>query len=248
MNKMNIYFKTVNINLMNSESKDNGNCKFASSSTGSFSSSSSESNYQKRDKTDNYENLRTDSELMNHIDNYRLKTNKSISKVLKTTNISLSFDVSKYNNQIKNKTQPQNKSQSTTPLALRAGSPYSFTKSFTIKEYENNNTGSNDDQILPQLQTSECVNENKSYEASFRSFNHFLLRGLKKDLNYTNKTDNFNCKYYYKSTKNVFDDKYGLQRMKKENEDEMDRNELIAYWYKTESGNVYSGLVSLIND
>ena len=234
MNKMNVYFKTVKINLGDEESKENIN-KFTCSSIGSFSSTNSDFNY--KIKKTNEENLITDSsELMSHIDNFRLKANKSISKVLKTTNISLSFDVSKYNNQSKNKQL----------LSCNKNQPYYTPYACSTKEYyevEQSDT-------LPQLHANnEILNEKKLYESSFRSFNHFLLRGLKKNLSSSNKIDNLNYKCYYKTTKDIFDHKYGLQRIKNEKtieEGNKEKNELIAYWYKTETGNIYSGLVTIL--
>ena len=69
MNKMNVYFKTVKINLGDEESKENIN-KFTCSSIGSFSSTNSDFNY--KIKKTNEENLITDSsELMSHIDNFK---------------------------------------------------------------------------------------------------------------------------------------------------------------------------------
>jgi hypothetical protein len=247
MNKMNVYFKTVKINLTDEEESKENN-KYLFSSIGSFSSpSSTNSDFDYKLKKPNEDNLIVDSsELMSHIDNYRLKANRSISKVLKATNISLSFDVSKYNNQNKNrKLLSNNKNQPL--LNLNTSSPYSC----LTREYE---VVPSDVQTLPQLQVNnEIFNENKLYESSFRSFNHFLLRGLKKNLSCSsNKIDNLNYKCYYKTTNHIFDHKYGLQRIKNDEKNirveqsNKDNNELIAYWYKTETGNIYSGLVTIL--
>jgi hypothetical protein len=239
MKKMNAYFQ--NFNFTNNETKEKS-IQFASTSSLSFSSSPSQSDYNYRTYKKVIQNndlnasitnpIYSDSEPMDNIDNYRLKANKSESRVLKTKNINLDFDVRKYKKEkYKNIKIPSSTVIRTSSAHSKSNQEYQVIPKLNQIEIP----------TLPTLQSeSSESSKNVFYEPS-TSLQHFLLRGFKKDIN-SNKLDDFEC---YNSK--IFGEKYGLEKIPKLNRDlNKTDSELIAYWYKTENGNIYSGVVDVL--
>ena len=232
MYKMNGYSKTINICFNYKEAKEKPPQLVSSSS---FSSNSlSDFNYKPTKQNQDCNTfLFSDSEIMNNLDNYRLKSNKltTTSNILKPKNLSLDFDVSKFKN------KRALKIPTATTTIFRANSPYSYSKSLALREYE---IVPSDIQNLPCLQTE--INDNKGSYESIASIHHFLLRGIKKDLN-RDKIEDLDYKCYYGSQ--LFEDRYGFQKIPKENNKENEKSDLFAYWYKSENSNVYTGFVNI---